>query len=107
MNQRPSRNYIIQLSKQAEAFKQEGVNVIAIQAAKIDENALRTWISENNITFPVGIIQDNEKCVRFDWAVCSLPWLILTDRDHIVTSEGFGLDELDQRINEAAFKNDI
>ena len=107
MNQRPSRNYVIQLAMQAETLKQKGISLAAVQAVKVDENTLNEWVKENNISFPVGMIQDNEECIRFDWAVCSLPWLILTDRDHIVTSEGFGLDELDQRIKKAAFKNDI
>jgi len=29
-----------------------------------------------------------------------LPWLILTDKQHIVIAEGFGLDELDEKIGE-------
>lgn len=101
MNQRPSRNYIIQLVKQAETLKQKGLSLIAVQAAMIDENTLSEWVKENNIPFPVGIIQDNEECVRFDWAVCSLPWLILTDHNHVVTAEGFGLDDLDGKIRQA------
>lgn len=50
------------------------------------------------IPFTVGMIQDNEDSIRFDWAVKSLPWLILTDRTHVVTTEGFGLDDLDDKI---------
>jgi len=110
MNQRPSRNYILQLAGQAEALRQRGISPAAVQTVKVDEDTLDTlsnWVAENNIPFPVGVIQDNEECICFDWAVCSLPWLILTDRDHIVNAEGFGIDELDQRINEATFKNDI
>ena len=30
--------------------------------------------------------------------VKSLPWLILTERQHIVTAEGLTIDELDERI---------
>ena len=107
MNQRPSRNYILRLAEQIQQLRQKGISLAAVQAVKVDENKLSNWVKENSIPFPVGAIQDNEECIRFDWAVCSLPWLILTDRDNIVTSEGFGLDELDQRIKKAAFKNDI
>ena len=32
------------------------------------------------------------------WGVQARPWLILTDREHIVIGEGFGLDELDAKI---------
>ncbi len=101
MNQRPSRNYIVQLVRQAEFLREQGINLTAVQAVKADENALRQWVMENNIFFPVGMIQDDEECVRFDWAVCSLPWLILTDKEHIVQAEGFGLNELEDKIREA------
>jgi hypothetical protein len=37
---------------------------------------------------------DDEK-TRFAWGVKSLPWLILTDRKHIVSSDGFTPAELD------------
>jgi hypothetical protein len=38
--------------------------------------------------------------IRAAWGVRSLPWLILTDRKHIVTVEGFGLNELNDEIKE-------
>ncbi|MFH1235642.1 MAG: hypothetical protein V1685_01745 [Parcubacteria group bacterium] len=36
--------------------------------------------------------------LRDIWGVKSLPWLILTDTRHIVSSEGFGSGELDMKI---------
>jgi protocatechuate 3,4-dioxygenase beta subunit len=98
MNQRPSRHCITELAKQAEQFKEKAVITIAVQASKVDENALNKWVKENNIPFPVGIAEGDAEKVRFAWGVRSLPWLILTDRRHIVTAEGFGLDELDAQI---------
>ncbi len=100
MNQRPSRNCITQLAKQAKQLKEKDVTVIAVQASKVDENALHEWIKENNIPFPVGMIQGNEEKVRFNWGIKSLPWLILTDRKHVITAEGFGIDELDDKIRQ-------
>ena len=52
----------------------------------------------NNIIFSVGLVEANEGKTRFNWGLKSLPWLILTDKEHIVTAEGFGLDELDDKI---------
>jgi hypothetical protein len=98
MQQRPSRHYVIRLAKQVKALKQKGVSLVAVQAVKVDENVLSKWATESNIPFPIGIIQENEENVRFNWAVCSLPWLILADRNHIVTAEGFGMSELEQKI---------
>ena len=32
------------------------------------------------------------------WGAHALPWLILTDKKHIVQAEGFGISELDEKI---------
>jgi hypothetical protein len=98
MNQRPSRNCILQLTKQAEQLAEKDLTVVVVQTSKVDENALHEWIKENEIPFAVGIIQDNEEKARFDWGIKSLPWLILTDREQKVSAEGFSVDELGDKI---------
>ncbi|HUW18688.1 MAG TPA: hypothetical protein VMW16_05245 [Sedimentisphaerales bacterium] len=50
------------------------------------------------------MIQADEEKTRFAWGVKSLPWLILTDREHIVRFEGFSLEELDERLEQLAPK---
>ncbi len=98
MQQRPSRHCIIQLAKQAEQLRHKGVTVVAVQASKVDENTLNQWVKKYKIPFPVGMIQGDEEETRFNWGVRSLPWLILTDRQHIVRAEGFAISELDQTV---------
>ena len=51
-----------------------------------------------NIPFPVGMVQGDAEKTCFDWGVKSLPWLILTDKKHIVQAEGFNVNELDEKI---------
>jgi hypothetical protein len=75
-----------------------------VQASKVDENALHEWVKANKIPFAVGMIQGDEEKTRFAWGVKSLPWLILTDRQHIVRAEGFALNELDDKIKKAEGK---
>jgi len=99
LNQRPSRRCILQLGKRAQELKAKGVAVVAIQASKVDENALNDWVNKYDVPFPVGMVQGDEKETRFAWGVKSLPWLILTGGNHIVRAEGFGLSELDGEIN--------
>jgi len=101
MQQRPSRNCIMRLAKQAEQLKQKGVTVVTVQASKIDENALNEWIKNYNIPFTAGMVQGNVEKSRFTWGVKSLPWLILTNRKHIVNANGFSLAELDEKIQSA------
>jgi hypothetical protein len=104
MEQRPSRNCIIQLTKRAQEFKIKDIVVVAVQTTKIDENALNEWITKYNIPFNVGTVQDDIEKNRFAWGVRSLPWLILTDQQHIIHTEGFALSELDEKISAATKK---
>jgi len=101
MEQRPSRYCIMQLAKQAEQLKQKGIIVVAVQASKINENTLNDWVKKYNIPFPAGMVQGDEEKTRFTWGVRSLPWLILTDRKHIIKSNGFSLGELNEKIQAA------
>jgi len=101
MNQRPSRRCIMELAKQADQLKQKGVIVIALQAFKVDENALNEWVKKQNILFLVGMIEGDAEKMRFVWGVRSLPWLILTDKEHAVRAEGFALEQLDEKIKQA------
>ena len=44
------------------------------------------------------MVQGDVEKIRFAWGVRSLPWLVLTDRNHIVIAEDFPLTELDEKI---------
>ena len=98
--QRPSRHMITELGKRAKELKEKEVVIVGVQASKVDGKMLQEWVKQNNISFPVGIIEEDEKKKRFDWGVKGLPWLILTDKNHIVTAAGFGIDELTEKIKE-------
>jgi len=98
MQQRPSRNCIAQLAKQAEQLKDKGVTIVAVQSSKVDRDTLDEWVKKNNIGFPVGIIEADAEETRFTWGVKSLPWLILTNSEHVVTAANFNLSELNELI---------
>ncbi len=101
MQQRPSRHCIRQLAEQAELLKQKEVTIVAVQASKIQKGALADWAKKYDIPFPIGMIEDDAEKIQFAWGVKSLPWLILTDRQHIVSAEGFGLNQVNEKIKEA------
>ena len=98
MEQRPSRNCIRQLAQKAAELKEKGVAVVAVQTSQVTEKTLNEWKKKNRIPFPVGMITADIEKTRFTWGVRSLPWLILTDKQHIVTAEGFTLDELNEKL---------
>ncbi len=98
MEQRPSRHCVKELAKQAGQLKEKGVVVIAVQGSKVDKNALDELVKKYDLSFPVGMIEGDEEKTKFSWGVKSLPWLILTDKKHIVSSNGFSLSELDEKM---------
>ena len=51
-----------------------------------------------NIKLDSGMIQGDEEKTMFAWGVRSLPWLILTDKQHIVRMQGLSINELNEKI---------
>jgi hypothetical protein len=98
VQQRPSRQIALQVVRRADSLQQQGVTVMVIQGAKMEEVSFQKWVKENQIPFPTGMVQGEEDEARAGWGVKALPWLILTDEKHIVRAEGFGPDELESRI---------
>jgi hypothetical protein len=104
MSQRPSRHYMGKLAERAHEFRQQGIMTFGFQASKVDKDTLVDWTKERNIDFPIGMIEGEEEETRLSWGVRSLPWLILTDKQHIIIAEGFDLNELDALIKVANTK---
>lgn len=102
IEQRPSRHCVTQLAKQAEQLEGKGVSAVIIQASKIEQDALNQWKNKYNIPFPIGMLKDDAEKARFAWGIRSLPWLILTDNEHIIRSTGFRVNELNEKIGEMA-----
>jgi protocatechuate 3,4-dioxygenase beta subunit len=98
--QRPARHCILQLNNRLGQLQKQGLEIIAVQASKTGESELAQWARKMNISFTVGAITGDIDETRFDWNVQSLPWLILTDRKHIVRAEGFAVSELNERLEQ-------
>ena len=81
-------------------MKEKGVDVLVIQASKIDEKTLGKWLKDYNIPFHVGTLQGDVEKRCFDWGIHLLPWTILTDRNHIIRAGGFRINELDEKIGD-------
>jgi hypothetical protein len=80
-------------------LEEKGVTIAAVQASKVEQARLSEWIEKSKFPFRVGMIAEDEEKSRFTWCVRSLPWLILTDADRVVRSQGFSIDELDEKIS--------
>ena len=96
--QRPSRRALRLLGEQAAALKGQGVAVVVVQAGMMADDAFNAWKQEAASPFPVGSLKANAEKARAAWGAGALPWLILTDKAHRVTAEGFPPDELDAKV---------
>ncbi|MBN1359254.1 MAG: hypothetical protein JW993_01625 [Sedimentisphaerales bacterium] len=98
MEQRPARRCVLELAEQAKLLAEKGVAVLTVHEKGVDAAQLRAWADESGVTFPVGAIAGDPDIQKFTWAVRSLPWLILTDANHVVTAEGFSVAEIGEQI---------
>ncbi|UCD56306.1 MAG: hypothetical protein JSV16_10760, partial [Candidatus Hydrogenedentota bacterium] len=99
MNQRPSRWCVQRLANREKLLARKDVYVVLVHGEKADDDKLNAWLEKRKISLPVWRISgDDHEHVRQTWGVRSLPWLIVADKNHIVTAEGFGLEELDEKI---------
>ena len=98
MQQRPSRHCLESLTEKAGSLADRGISVLVVHASEVDEQALNKWTKDYNVPFTTKMITHDMEKTCFAWGVKSLPWLILTDKKHIVEANGFSLAELDDRI---------
>jgi len=104
LDQRPSRRCLAELAAKAAELEKRDVLLVAVHASPMDEKALAQFKETHNVTFPLAApAKDAEAAqeLRIKWGAKSLPWLILTDREHVVRAEGFGIEELDENLEEA------
>jgi hypothetical protein len=100
MSQRPSRNCIAQLTARAAQLRENGVEIVAVPAARAEDSAASQRPETDRLPFWVGTIAGDIGKTRSAWGVQSLPWLILTDKKHTVVAEGIGLDDLDNLLRQ-------
>jgi len=100
--QRPSRRALRLLGEQAASLKEKGVAVVVVQTGSMADDAFKAWKQEAALPFPVGCLKGDAEKSRASWGAGALPWLILTDKAHRVTAEGFDLDELDAKVKAVA-----
>jgi hypothetical protein len=92
--QRPSRRALRVLAEQAAALKDKGVAVIVLQAGAMSDEAFAAWKRDAALPFPVACFKTKPEQARAAWGAAALPWLVLTDKAHRVTAEGFAPDEV-------------
>jgi hypothetical protein len=98
IDQRPSRHMLQGLAGKYKTLGQDAPHVLLIQVSDTSSETLKDWREKLQIPFEVAQITGDAETVRKTWGAESLPWLILTDKQHIVRAEGFGIAELDDKM---------
>jgi len=93
--QRPSRRTASELAGRMDLLRGKGIEIVAMQVATVDRAELDRWFTDQKIPFKAQVLEGDFNKLRYAWGVQSLPWLILTDKDHVVRAEGFQLGDLD------------
>ncbi|MFH1716000.1 MAG: hypothetical protein ABIF19_01505 [Planctomycetota bacterium] len=96
-----SQKYVLDLNEEAGRIESQGVIVAVLHCSKVNPGFADSWVRSNRVRLPVGKLPDVVPQVLRAWRVEKLPWLVMTDCDHIVIAEGFSQKELAEKIKEA------
>lgn len=94
MDQRPSRQCIRVLEEQRQIWQDKNVVVLAVHSGTKRGKQVKDWLKKNGPSLTIGMIQGDPYNTLLAWGAKGLPWLILTDEQHIITNAGFNLDDL-------------
>ena len=98
-----SQQYAFNLAERASNLVEKDVLVILVDATGSEKKQVDAWAKGHSITVPVGkLFKMLLEEIRQAWGIETLPRLVLTDRNHVIVTEGFALEELEAKIKEAA-----
>jgi hypothetical protein len=100
IQQRPSRQCLSALAEKAASLDVKGVTIVLVQTPKMDLQPHEAWLKALRINSPVHVVESDFEAQKSTWAVKALPWLILTDKSHIVHAEGFAVSDLDRDLDQ-------
>jgi len=99
-NQRPSRHYAGTLAQRAADLEKKGVVIISVDTSGVDDKTRAAAAGQLGIKFPVLTIAPENQASFKAAGINRQPFLVLTDRAHIVRASDFSLDDIDARIAE-------
>ena len=102
INQRASRHVVAELAEAADKLAERAVKVLLIDESGATAEELAEWVEGTGAPFAAAALSGQPEEVHAEWGIQGLPWLILTDKDHVVRAEGFQIGELDDRLAKLA-----
>jgi hypothetical protein len=98
IQQRASRNCLSRLSQEASGLSAKGLVIVVIHVSPVSETN-QAWLRIQDIDLPIHTWEGDFEAKKAAWAVKGLPWLILTDKEHVVTGEGLSVEEVEKMIS--------
>jgi protocatechuate 3,4-dioxygenase beta subunit len=96
-----SRQCLKDLGKMAETLTGQAVAVVVVQIPGVNPVRYSDWLEDNHITFRIYGGQRTFEGKKVEWGVNSLPWLILTNREHVVVADGLSVSGLGAVLHRA------
>jgi hypothetical protein len=92
-----SRHFMQMLIHMAPEFKRRGFYIVALRVPTSDDELVSSSLIDFHMPFLHGELLDSESCLNaWGFSAGWLPWVIMTNENHIVTKEHFGLQILRQ-----------
>jgi len=68
------------------------VTLVVVQVSKVDLTRYDAFLDAAHIGTPVRMIEQGFETKKLQWGAKGLPWLILTDKAHVVVGEGLSVE---------------
>ncbi len=101
VEQRPSRHVAKALAARTGALREAGVAYISIEVSALSDGERSEAMSEAGIDSAGIYFLSESSRAQERLGADSLPFLLLTDLEHIIRAANFSLDDLDAKIDEA------
>jgi len=101
MEQRPSRRCVRSLQEQKQIWEDKNTVVLVVNAGTKRDKEAESWVKKNAPSLTAGTIEGDPHDTLLAWGARGLPWLVLTDKDHVITRAGFNLSAVKQTQQEA------
>jgi uncharacterized GH25 family protein len=98
IQERPSRRIARELIEQQAVLRQNGVALLAAQTVPASDEAWAEWKEIDPGLSPLGRVTEKSDQNKWATGLENLPWLILVDKQGIVTDEGFPIQDLELKL---------
>jgi len=92
--QRHSRRCLYELAQKREYLAFKGLTLVVVQVSRTDQTPYAAFLKAVRFDIPIPMVDQDFEIKKIEWGVKDLPWLILTDKAHVVVGEGRSVAEV-------------